>query len=323
MSSIQNSDPSAMLEIQRYADRERLAPYLDDAVEVTVTQDGIPTGPMPSWTSGMIANRDFFNNPAWAAQYFASENASDTLRSRYRAAIADGQSATHGDWDGKVVVDLGCGPGNLLARLGGRPKVAIGVDIAVNALKVARGHGYVPLLADVHRVPLRDGCADIVIANATLHHCDDMAQVLAEAARLVKPGGLLITDQDPQVTAWRFRGLGFLLHHAKYSPLFPLFRMLVGRPLATWDQQMARFHTEIHNQWPGDGIDLGLYRQVLEPMGFAVKLFPHNHTVGAAVLDGDWGKAPRLIRWSQRLSGMNPDRRESAQSVMCVARRSN
>jgi SAM-dependent methyltransferase len=173
----------------------------------------------------------------------------------------------------------------------------------------------------VHRVPLRDGCADIVIANATLHHCDDMAQVLAEAARLVKPGGLLITDLDPQVTAWQFRGWGFLLHHAKYSPLFPLFRWLVGRPLATWDQQMARFHTEIHNQWPGDGIDLGLYRQVLEPMGFAVKLFPHNHTVGAAVLDGEWGKAPRLIRWSQRLSGMNPDRRESAQSVMCVARR--
>jgi SAM-dependent methyltransferase len=298
---------------QLRADYDRLMPYLDQAVPITVTQDGIPTAPMPQWTPGMRANRDFFNHPAWAAQYFASENCSDTLRSRYAAAI--------GDWDGKVIVDLGCGPGNLFARLGGQPKLLIGVDIAVNALKTARQYGYVPLLADVHRVPLRDGCADIVVANAVLHHCDDMARVLAAAARLVKPGGLLITDQDPQVSAWRFRGLGFLLHHAKYSPLFPLFRMLVGRPLATWDQQMARFHTEIHNRWPGDGVEPDLYDRVLTPLGFEFQLFPHNHTVGAAVLDGKWGKAPRLIRWSQWLSGMNPDVRESAQSVMCVARR--
>jgi SAM-dependent methyltransferase len=295
------------------SDRSLLAPYLDDAVALTVTQDGILTAPMPHWTRGMKANRDFFNRSVWAAEYFAHENASPTFRQRYQALL--------GDWDGKVVVDLGCGPGNVFARLGGTPQLLIGVDIAVNALKMARQYGYVPLLADAHRVPLRDGCADIVIANAVLHHCDDMARVLAEAARLVKPGGLLVTDQDPQVSAWRFRGVGFLLHHAKYSPLFPIFRWLVGRPLATWDQQMARFHTEIHNQWPGDGVEPGLYDRVLLPLGFKFQLFPHNHTVGAAVLDGEWGKAPRLIRWSQRLSGMNPDVRESAQSVMCVARR--
>jgi SAM-dependent methyltransferase len=307
--------------IQLQSDRERLTPYLADSRVVTVTQEGIPTVPIPRWTPGMIANRDFFNHPAWAAEYFAHENVSDMLWRRYRAAMTDGQSAINGSWDGKVVVDLGCGPGNLLACIGGKPLVAIGVDIAVNALKLARRQGYVPLLADVHRVPLRDGCADIVVANATLHHCDDMAGVLAEAARLVKPGGLLITDQDPQLTAWRFRGLGCVLHHAKYSPLFPLFRWLVGRPLATWDQPMARFHTEIHNQWPGDGVDLAMYGRVLAPMGFEVRLFPHNHTVGAAVLAGEWGKAPRLIRWAQWWSGMNPDGVESAQSLMCVARR--
>jgi SAM-dependent methyltransferase len=188
-------------------------------------------------------------------------------------------------------------------------------------VEVGEAAGVCAVLADVHRVPLRDGCADIVVANATLHHCDDMAGVLAEAARLVKPGGLLITDQDPQLTAWRFRGLGCVLHHAKYSHLFPMFRWLVGRPLATWDQPMAQFHPEIHNQWPGDGVDLAMYGRVLEPLGFEIKLFPHNHTVGAAVLAGEWGKAPWLMRLAQQLSGMNPDAIESAQSVMCVARR--
>jgi SAM-dependent methyltransferase len=295
------------------SDLEILAPYLDDSVALIVGDDGIVTAPIGHWTPGMIANRDFFNHPAWAAEYFAHENASPALQQRYQAAM--------GHWDGQVIVDLGCGPGNVFARLGGKPQVLIGVDIAGKALARSRQYGYVPLLADAHRVPLRDGCADMVIANATLHHCDDMAQVLAEAARLVKPGGLLITDQDPQVTAWRFRGLGFLLHHAKYSPLFPVFRWVVGRPLATWNQQMARFHTERHNQWPGDGVDLAMYDRILSPLGFEFQLFPHNHTVGAAVLDGEWGKAPRLIRWSQQLSGMNPDVVTSAQSVMCVARR--
>ncbi|NJN49521.1 MAG: class I SAM-dependent methyltransferase, partial [Alkalinema sp. RL_2_19] len=201
------------------------------------------------------------------------------------------------------------------------PRLVIGVDIAIEALKTTRQRGYVPLLADAHDLPLIDGCADVVIANAALHHCDDMARVLAEAARLVRPGGLLITDQDPQITAWKFRGLGFWLHHAKYSPLFPLFRQIVGRPLATWNQQMARFHTEVHNQFPGDGVDLSLYHQVLEPMGYEFQLFPHNHTLGAEVLQGAWGKAPRLIRLAQWLSGMNPDAVASAQSVMCIAQR--
>jgi SAM-dependent methyltransferase len=300
-------------QFQTRSDWSLLAPYLDESVVLTLGEGGILTAPIAHWTRGMIANRDFFNHPAWAAEYFAHENASQTLQQRYQAAL--------GDWDGKVIVELGCGPGNLFARLGGQPQVLIGVDIAARALARSRQFGYVPLLADAQRVPLRDGCADIVVANATLHHCDDMARVLAEAARLVRPGGLLITDQDPQVTAWQFRGLGWLLHHAKYSPLFPVFRWIVGRPLATWDQQMARFHTETHNQWPGDGVDLGLYDRVLSPLGFEFQLFPHNHTVGAAVLDGEWGRAPRLIRWAQQLSGMNPDRRESAQSVMCVARR--
>jgi SAM-dependent methyltransferase len=291
--------------IQLQSDRERLTPYLANPLLVTVNQAGIPTVPIPRWTAGMMANRHFFNHPAWAAQYLAEENGGEALRSRYRAAI--------GAWDGKVVVDLGCGPGNWLACVGGKPLVTIGVDIAVNALKLARRQGYVPLLADVHRLPLRDGCADVVVANATLHHCDDVAQVLAEAARLVKPGGCLVTDLDPQASAWRFWGMGWCLYH--------LLRWFVGRSWVTWDQPMVRFYAEVHHQWPGDGVDVDLYDRVLGPLGFAVQLFPHNHRVGAAVLDGEWGKAPRLIRWAQWWSGLHPDRREAAQSVMCVARR--
>ena len=43
-------------------------------------------------------------------------------------------------------------------------------------------------------MPLRSGIADLVAINATVHHCDDMRAVIAESARLVAPGGLLVTD---------------------------------------------------------------------------------------------------------------------------------
>jgi ubiquinone/menaquinone biosynthesis C-methylase UbiE len=299
------------------SDRTLLQPYLQPLIDLTVVE-GVLAESIRRWTSGKIANRDFFNRSDWATQYLANENSGSHLRDRYQAAIA---SWDRRGWQNKIVVDVGCGPGNVFRLLGGQPQLMIGIDIAEKSLGMSRAAGYIPLLADAQRLPLVDQFADIAIANATLHHCDDMAQVLAEMARIVRPGGLLITDQDPQMTAWQLRGPGFWLHHAKYSPLFPLFRQIIGRPLATWDQQVARFNTEIHNQFPGDGLSPDLYYRVLEPMGYEVNLYPHNHTLGAEVLQGQWGKAPPLIRWAQRLSGLNPDAIESAQSIMCVAQR--
>ncbi|HEV7391151.1 MAG TPA: methyltransferase domain-containing protein [Burkholderiales bacterium] len=46
----------------------------------------------------------------------------------------------------------------------------------------ARALGYACLLADAHNVPLRSRFADVIVLNATLHHCEHMAQVLHEAA---------------------------------------------------------------------------------------------------------------------------------------------
>jgi SAM-dependent methyltransferase len=294
-------------------DLEILQPYLLSSVPIANSEYDVLSTQIETWTPGMIANRDFFNHIAWAEHYIQHENCGRKFRDRYRSAL--------GNWREKIVIDIGCGPGNVFNSLGTLPKTLIGIDISGGALRMARQIGYTPLLADAHNLPLKNCIADIVIANATLHHCDNMAQVLSEAARLVRPGGILITDHDPQATAWQFRGLGFWLHHAKYSPLFPLFRKITGRPLATWNQQIARFHTEIHNQYPGDGITKKLYHQILEPLGFQIQLYPHNHTLGPEVLQGQWGKAPQLIQWAQKLSGLDPNKIESAQSILCIAKR--
>ncbi|MCZ2848076.1 methyltransferase domain-containing protein [Modestobacter sp. VKM Ac-2978] len=93
-----------------------------------------------------------------------------------------------------VLVDLACG-GGLMAphvqRLGYRH---VGVDIGLPGLQVARGHGVGVVRGSVLAVPLADGCADVVTAGEILEHVEDPGQVLAESARLLKPGGLLVID---------------------------------------------------------------------------------------------------------------------------------
>src|SRR3712207_9142071 len=70
----------------------------------------------------------------------------------------------------------------------------VGVDIGQRGLRLAREHGVTPVLGSVLQVPLTDGCADVVVAGEILEHVEDDVAVLAEAARLLRPGGTLVLD---------------------------------------------------------------------------------------------------------------------------------
>lgn len=96
--------------------------------------------------------------------------------------------------DGAVLVDLACGGGLLapaVARLGYRH---IGVDITASALRAARERGVAAIRGDVAHVPLADGVADVVVAGEVLEHVPDPAAVVAEAGRVLRPGGTLVLD---------------------------------------------------------------------------------------------------------------------------------
>lgn len=264
--------------------------------------------PIDKPTEGLEANAFYFNHPEWAEEYLTHCHRSETFKSRWQAAM--------GSWNNKVVVDIGCGPGNIFATLQGKPELLIGIDVAPGSLKLASKLGYTTVLADANDLPFTSEFADIVTLNATLHHCVDMDSVLKEAARLVKPGGILITDHDPQQSAWNYKGVAKLLWNARL-----LYYRYIGHGFhKTTEQQKWGLACEIHHK-PGHGVTEELFRKTLEPIGFNVNIFPHNHTAGAETLQGITGKADLKYRVGNLMSGRNPAAKKSALTLMCIAKK--
>jgi SAM-dependent methyltransferase len=288
-----------------------LPQYLTPNAEIDWDRGNIPTCNIPNWSVGMQANASFFGDPEFGSKYFRLENSSPEFGNRWRAAI--------GSWDDKIVVDIGCGPGNLYAAVGGSPRSIFGIDISHGALEHAMQVGYTPLLADAHNLPFIDGFADIVTLNAVLHHCDDMARVLAEAARLVRPGGVLITDEDPLAYHETYQGLALLVIEARSR--FPMY-WLPGRSTVykSPEEQAWRLATEIHNSKPGDGVTPELYINTLEPLGFKIELYPHYHNVGDELFRGEQGKLGFKDTLINILAGSNAPK--PPQSIACIARKS-
>jgi 2-polyprenyl-6-hydroxyphenyl methylase / 3-demethylubiquinone-9 3-methyltransferase len=113
---------------------------------------------------------------------------------------------------GALLVDLACGGGLLAphaARLGYRH---VGVDIGARGLEIARTHGVLPVRGSVLAVPLAGGCADVVVAGEVLEHVEDDVAVLAECARLLRPGGALVLDALADTAVSRFVMVRVLEH---------------------------------------------------------------------------------------------------------------
>ncbi len=97
------------------------------------------------------------------------------------------------------MLDIGTGTGRLLELLAPRVSSGVGVDASRAMLALARSrlaradlaHCAVRL-ADMYRLPLPDASFDLVVLQMVLHHAEDPASALAEAARVLRPGGRLV-----------------------------------------------------------------------------------------------------------------------------------
>lgn len=92
------------------------------------------------------------------------------------------------------LLDLGCGPGWLHAELCQHARRITAIDLSAGMLTEAASQG-LPidyLLADAAALPLSDNSVDTVFSSLMLQWCPAPAQVFAEVARVLKPGGCAI-----------------------------------------------------------------------------------------------------------------------------------
>jgi SAM-dependent methyltransferase len=104
-----------------------------------------------------------------------------------------------GDVAGRTVVDAGCGGGRAVAELAERGARAVGVDPDPDMIAVARERWPAGEFraGDARELPLETGSAAGYRADKVLHLLDDPARAVAEARRVLAPGGrAVLTGSD-------------------------------------------------------------------------------------------------------------------------------
>jgi SAM-dependent methyltransferase len=99
------------------------------------------------------------------------------------------------------LLDLGCAAGYFLDEARSRSWSPCGVDWAVDALRAARSRGHPVLAADAARgLPFASGAFEAVSLWDVIEHVTDLHAFLAEAVRVLAPGGALLVN-TPNVRA--------------------------------------------------------------------------------------------------------------------------
>jgi ubiquinone/menaquinone biosynthesis C-methylase UbiE len=120
-----------------------------------------------------------------------------------------------GALSGQHVLEVGCGRGVgsevILDRLGAERVTAFDLDDSMVELARRRLHARPVSLSvgDVCAIDQPSGAIDTVVDFGIIHHVPDWQQSIAETARVLRPGGLLLFEELPRhvLEIWAFRTL--------------------------------------------------------------------------------------------------------------------
>ena len=95
---------------------------------------------------------------------------------------------------GERILDIGCGDGQLTQRLAASGAKTIGVDASAEMLAAARARGIEADQASAEKLPYPGHFFDALFSNAALHWVRDHDAMLAEAHRVLRPGGRFVAE---------------------------------------------------------------------------------------------------------------------------------
>ncbi|BFV60114.1 class I SAM-dependent methyltransferase [Kitasatospora sp. CMC57] len=152
-------------------------PWIDDPFT-----RAIRTGRGPLWLRAEDGSRHQLDVERWCA---APDPADHTMLSRCVGL-------------GRPVLDVGCGPGRLVAELLALGVPALGVDLTEAAVTRTRGLGAGALCRSVFdRLPGEGRWGAVLLADGNLGIGGDPAALLRRVAQLLCPGGMLIAEVEP------------------------------------------------------------------------------------------------------------------------------
>jgi SAM-dependent methyltransferase len=104
--------------------------------------------------------------------------------------------------NGRNILEIGCGEGMMFEGTGIHP---VQMDVSMTRVTRASGKGRLRLCADGYHLPFADNSFETVLLVAVLEHTREPWRLLAEARRVLKPGGqtVIVVPNDWTMSAGR------------------------------------------------------------------------------------------------------------------------
>ena len=185
-------------------------------------------------------------------------------------------------------LDVGCGSGNLLKFAIQYFEKVYGVDYSTNMLSRSRALTPLLLKGEGADLPFRDDTFDCVSFYSVLHHVYDPKDLLREAFRIVRSGGLVYTDHDPNI--YFMRNIWWLVKLYNFTLRKSLFA-------GEGPHRLAEYHHKM-----GEELDPPALEQACKTMGFSdVSVHYRPYVLGGKSLPGKFLNL--LLRTAGRFSG--------------------
>lgn len=160
-------------------------------------------------------------------------------------------------------LEVGCGEGRVSRDLGSRGYEIIGLDVSptlVDAAREADAAGTY-IVGDAAALPFADGAFDLVVSYNVLIDVEDMPRAIAEAGRVLRPGGWFCA-----CVPHPFSDAGEFESRADDAPF-----VVVGSYLAETDYELVSDRNGIVFRFVSRRFPLESYSRALERAGFAIE----------------------------------------------------